>query len=489
MPRLTITQGEKSENVLFEGTPLLSSVLQEHGFQIDLPCGGRGICGKCRVEAEGSLSPFTLKETAAGGRLACQTRLLGDARVSLFAKQFMENIAASGFRPEFFLNPLEGRYGMAVDIGTTTLAATLLDLTSGEVLASATAENPQRIIAADVIGRIEGALAGKSALLQNLVTGAIDELRQNICTQLGILPGEIDQTVITGNTTMLYLYTGKNPEALSHAPFLADTLFGEWTAPGSYLPPSISAFVGADITCAILASQMCHRDETALLVDIGTNGEVALWHEGRLYVCATAAGPAFEGGGIEQGCGSIAGAIDSVWVQDGSLAVSTIANAKPVGICGSGIIDALGALLQTEVLDETGALGQSRVQLAGPVYITQKDVRNVQLAKSAIAAGMLTLCHTVGLVPQDVNTLYLAGGFGQHINLQSAAAIGLVPQALIGRTKVIGNASLVGAQMLLEQKDYFKETENYVKTSEVVTLSGNPVFSEHYIDCMMLEPI
>lgn len=492
MPKLTITQGEKSTDILFDGRPVLSSVLQEHGFSIDMPCGGRGVCGKCRVEASGGLSPLTAKESAAGTRLACQTILFGDAQVRLIAKQFMENIAASGERPLFVPDPLQDRFGMAVDIGTTTLAATLLDLTSGQVLATATAENPQRSIAADVIGRIEGALAGKSDLLQSLIKHAINGLRIQICSQADIKPGTIDKEVITGNTTMLYLYTGKNPEPLSHAPFHADCLFGHWSASQAehtYLPHCISAFIGADITCAILASGICRRDETALLVDIGTNGEIALWHEGKLYVCATAAGPAFEGGGLEFGCGSIAGAIDHVWPEDGSLAFSTIAGAEPVGICGSGIIDTLQTLIDLGQLDETGLLCQERVHLKGQIAITQKDVRNVQLAKSAIAAGILTLCQSAGVNPDEVAVLYLAGGFGKYINLHKASAIGLIPQGLISKTKVIGNASLIGAEMLLLKRAFLKETENYARTSRVVTLSGNPEFTDNYISCMTLEPI
>ncbi len=489
MPIVKITQGQRSSEILFDGTPVLSSLLREHGFPIDLPCGGRGICGKCRVEASGCLSPLTAKETAADGRLACQTHLLGDARVNLTSKQLMENIAASGELPSFLTNPLQGRYGMAVDIGTTTLAATLIDLTNGQVLATATEENAQRMIAADVIGRIEGALDGQSGLLQDLAAKAVDDLRGRLCSQVKIPTDAIDQTIITGNTTMLYLYTGRNPEPLSHAPFQADFLFGHWVSPNMYLPQCLSAFVGADITCAILASQMCIHEETALLVDIGTNGEVVLWHEGKLYVCATAAGPAFEGSGLEHGCSSVAGAIDGVWVQDGSLAFSTISAVPAMGICGSGIIDLLQTLLKLQQLDETGLLFTERIQLEGQIYLTQKDVRNVQLAKSAIMAGILTLCQTVGVDLSDVAILYLAGGFGKHINLQNAGGIGLIPQALVDRTKVIGNASLVGAQMLLLQKNFLKETENYLQNSQVVTLSSNPLFSEIYINSMMLEPV
>ena len=492
MSKVSLASGAISRDIPFEGTPLLAALLQDEGFPLGLPCGGRGVCGKCRVEASGALSPQTAAERAAGGRLACQTRLLGDARVTLPALHQMENIAASGVRPPFELAPMRGRYGMAVDIGTTTLAATLLRLKSGEALASATAENPQRAVAADVIGRMEAVMAGKAGLLQSLIIKAIDHLRAGLCAQAGIPADCIDQTVITGNTTMLYLYSRKDPEPLSHAPFKADCLFGQQMDPQEahiYIPRCISAFVGADITCAMLASQLCRKDETALLADIGTNGEIALQHKGRVYVCATAAGPAFEGGGIEHGCGSIAGAVDRVWAQDGKPAFSTIGGASPLGICGSGVIDLTATLLKLGQLDETGSLSGQRVQLDENICFTQKDVRSVQLAKSAVIAGILTLCQTVCVGLDDIASLYLAGGFGKHIDLNNAAAIGLIPQALVGRTKVIGNAALVGAEMLLLQKDFAQETDKYARDAEVVVLSGSPVFSEHYVSCMTLEPV
>ena len=492
MPKLTIIQGAKATTTWFDGEPLLLTVLQQEGYAISAPCGGNGICGKCKVMASGALSPETMRERALGNRLACQARLLGDVNVILPVVQTLTNIAASGTRPTFTLSPMPGRYGLAVDIGTTTLAASLVELATSNTLASATAENPQRAIASDVIGRMEAALTGQGERLQKLVCEAIDKMHGELCTHLTLARGDIDQTVITGNTTMLYLFTGLSPEPLSHAPFTADCLFGYWMEPPTprlYLPHCISAFVGADITCAILTSQLCKQTRTAVLMDVGTNGEIALWHNGKLSVCATAAGPAFEGGGIECGCGSILGAIDRVWTQNGTLACSTIGEESPVGICGSGVIDVLAALLSLEILDETGSLDQERVMLSGGVAFTQHDVRNVQLAKSAIAAGLLTLCQTKGVAMADIGVLYLAGGFGKHIDLANAAAIGLIPQALVSKVQVIGNAALAGAEMLLLQTGFLAETKEYARSAEVVTLSGNPVFSEHYMDCMMLEPI
>ena len=492
MPKLRIVQGAVQKEVSFSGTPRLSAVLQEQNVYLEMPCGGRGVCGKCKAEADGLLSPLTEREEALGSRLACQTRLLGDAVVTLPMRVAMANIAATGERPAFAYQPMKGRYGLAVDIGTTTLAASVLSLTDGGVLATAVAENPQRSIAADVIGRIEAAMAGQASLLQSLVNQAIVELKHTLCAELALSPDEIDQTVITGNTTMLYLFTGRDPETLSHAPFQADCLFGQWQAPlleHTYLPRCVGAFIGADITCAILASQMCRRQDTTLLIDVGTNGEIALRHKGRLYVCATAAGPAFEGSGIECGSGSVPGAIDSAWAENGVFACTTIGSCASASICGSGVIDSIATLLKLERLDETGLLDAERVSLDGNVVITQRDVRNVQMAKSAIAAGVLTLCKHVGVSMEEIATLYLAGGFGKYINLHNAAAIGLIPQALVQKTRVIGNAALIGTEMLLLQTDYIAETIACANESETVVLSGNLVFSDYYMECMMLEPV
>ncbi len=493
MPTLTIFQGNLRTDAYFEGAPVLSSVLRESGFPIDLPCGGKGVCSKCRVVAEGVLSPLTAKEREAGCRLACQTVLLGDATVTLQGAQAMQNIAVSGERPAFSFERKHGRYGLAVDIGTTTLAASLLSLESGQTLAVASKENPQRNVAADVIGRIEAAMNGQSARLKEQITSAIEDMRREVCAAAGMLVEQVDTAVVTGNTTMLYLLTGKDPARLSRAPFDADCLFGisqTMLSPAinAYLPRCFSAFVGADIVCALLAAQM-DVHQTSLLVDIGTNGEIALMHGGKLYACATAAGPAFEGGGIERGVGSVAGAIDRVWAQDGKIVCSTIADAQAAGICGSGIIDATATLRALDILDETGALDEARVTLKGEIAITQKDIRSVQLAKSAIAAGMMTLLDTIGVPIDAVDTLFLAGGFGKHIDLKNAAAIGLIPAALQGKVKVIGNASLAGAEMLLLRPDFVKEIDSLPSKCTIVTLSSNPVFSAHYMDCMMLEPI
>ena len=212
---------------------------------------------------------------------------------------------------------------------------------------------------------------------------------------------------------MLYLLTGRNPACLSRAPFEADCTFGEeYALPGRrcYLPHCLHAFVGADTTCALLAGGMLEKQETALMCDIGTNGEIALWHRGQLYVASTAAGPAFEGTGISCGCGSIPGAIDRVRVEHGALHIHTIGGRKPVGLCGSGLVDAVAALLEMGIIDETGAMEDAAFLLAEGVQLTRRDVRALQLAKAAMAAGMDSLLHAAGCPAEDVAAVYLAGG-------------------------------------------------------------------------------
>ncbi|MBN1777730.1 MAG: DUF4445 domain-containing protein [Clostridiales bacterium] len=506
MSTLRIKRGGKEISVAFDGAGLLTQVLREHGMMIATPCGGKGVCGKCRVRAEGALSAPTARERAclspeeiAGGtRLACQTVLQGDAVVSVpDASDFM-NIQLEGTLPEFPHHPMKGRYGLAADIGTTTLALRLVDLKRRALLKAAAAVNPQNGVAADVIGRIEAALNGEGKMLQALVTREIENTLQSLCADCGISSGEIGPAVMAGNTTMLYLLTGRDPTTLSRAPFAADCLFHLRTDGGALgmrsvagvnicLPACVGAFVGADIVCGVLASGMCKRKDTAMLVDLGTNGEIALWHGGTLYCCATAAGPAFEGANIRHGAGSVPGAIDSVWVQGGRLAYTTMGGRKPVGICGSGLIDATAAMLKLGLVDETGLMEADEVFISDDIGLTQKDIRSIQLAKGAIAAGIKTICGHVGISAGQIETLYIAGGFGSHISVLNAVAIGLIPRELTGRAAVLGNASLTGAEMMLLNESYVESAAKLAHSAVSVPLGGSAAFAEHYMNSMMFD--
>lgn len=497
-----VTPGGEKVNLTFTPPMKLDDALAELKLSVPHPCGGRGVCGKCAVELSGEVSEESDAEKKAGTRLSCKTVLLGDACVTLPNEGEMEQIQLSGgIRNESSkrtdsLIDAERRYGIAVDIGTTTLALSLCELNSGEIAAEEAMVNPQTAVAADVIGRIEAAMKGRLSSLEEMITSAICGMAEKALRSVsdGKNPPEniknMEKIVLTGNTTMLYLLTGRDPEPLSHAPFIADTLFGYCAdikagdvTVKAYLPHCMNAFVGADITCAVLASGMCERDEISLLCDIGTNGEIALWKDGTLYVTSTAAGPAFEGAGISCGCGSVRGAVDGVSVENGEVVVHTIGDIPPVGVCGSGLIDLIAALYQTEVIDETGAMDDDYI-LGGDVCLEPRDVRAVQLAKAAIAAGIDTMFSAAGITPDEVKCLYIAGGFGSHLHISSAVAIGLIPEELEDKVKVIGNGSLSGAKEILLDENMKKRSAEIASNSVHVDLGGNPMFNDSYVEHM-----
>ena len=391
MGNVTIWQNGASERVSFSGTPVLQRVLTQAGFPVDNPCGGRGVCGKCAVKLSGRVSEPNEAERKAGTRLSCQAVLLGDAEVWLEDTR-ANRIEVSGGETKLGKPMAEG-IGAAVDIGTTTVVIELFDLQTGKALATSARMNPQRSVAADVMGRIGAAMKGQGELLKSQIQEALSHMLEEACRDAGIAVTDVQGMVLAGNTTMLYLLTGRDPECLSHAPFEADTLFGgedQLLGIRVYYPPCMNACVGADITCAVLASGMYENTQTALLCDIGTNGEIALWKDGRLYVTSTAAGPAFEGAGISCGCGSVNGAIDRVWTENGEIRAHTIGDAPAVGICGSGLIDAIAAFLETGQIDETGACEDDSLPLrdgigadAGKINQQLAQCDNIQHMKSS----------------------------------------------------------------------------------------------------------
>lgn len=470
---------------------------------IGMPCGGHGRCGKCRVTVQGNLSALSDTEKSflsgeeieKGVRLACCAMVEGDCTVEL-SVDGASQIRVSGDMPDIPLNPAFCRYGFALDIGTTTLAARLYDV-QGILLAQGSCLNPQSSWGADVISRIEAALDGVDLKLAGAIRKAVDGMVEELAAAAGISPEEIDGVVVTGNTVMLHLFTGTSTEPLSHAPFAAERLFGETVPAGElginsvpsdtdvYLAPCVSAFVGADLITALLAGGVCETSGTQLLVDVGTNGEMALWHGGELSCCSTAAGPAFEGAGISMGMGGCPGAIDRVRVYKGSLITHVIGDCPPEGICGSGIVDAVACLLETGQIDETGYMEEDMALVSPPVSLTRGDIRMVQLAKGAIHAGIRTLLSSAGLKPGDVPQLFIAGGFGSYLNADNAGRIGLLPAEMVPGIRVIGNAALSGAAMLLLNRDYRASCEGYARLAKVLELSTNPVFAEEYMERML----
>lgn len=524
--QLEVIWSSGQKRVAFTPPMLLSRLLAENGVPLDMPCGGRQRCLKCKVTAQGRLSPLsareqallTPEEQAAGVRYACMAELLGDARVRLpEARPASDRIVTDGTLPAFEPQPWGQGLGVAVDIGTTTVAAYLYDLKTGGLLATQSEKNPQAVFGADVISRLEKSLAGQRDALAEAIRDCIRRLALALCADAGARPEQVDSAVLTGNTAMLYLLCGRDPSSITAAPFQQDCFFGFFLSPADlslplgencriFLPRCLSAYVGADITTALMAAEfykdgLVRADHPRLLVDIGTNGEMALAAEGRLLCCSTAAGPAFEGAGIHQGMMAKTGAIHKVSYEDGRILCQVLGDGPATGICGSGLVDAIAVLRRAGVIDETGIINeedhpftawvtevedQPGFRLPGTeVVLTQKDVRAVQLAKSAICAGMMTLMEEAGMPPEQVEELVIAGGFGSKIDVASAEAIGLIPAGFAAKSKAIGNAAGAGAAMVLLSAPIREDTQRMGEATRTVELSTSPTFMDAYIDGML----
>ena len=526
------------EAVITEPGAKVGSLLKKsHG--VEMPCGGRHACGKCMVYAEGSFAAPSETEQkllgaerlAQGIRLACFLEAVpdgrndalrqeadGDETICVSTPSALPVAHAAGMSPA---QPSERtstapsaeaargsrlyrHLGAAVDIGTTTIAAVLYR--EGRAVGTMGAWNPQSVFGADVISRMEASLEGKADKLAAIVREAVSRLLTELAEHAGESAGAIETVIITGNTSMLYFLTKRNPRCLSRAPFEADELFGWWTIGEAldlscrkadvYLPRCMSAFVGADITTAILGSGLTETDcipgadgSPRLMVDVGTNGEIVLFHKERLICCATAAGPAFEGAGLSCGMRGVAGAIDHVNWENGSWKVHVIGDrdaSAAEGICGSGVIDGVAGLLESGLLEDTGYLEED-VCFAGNIGLTAEDIREVQLAKGAIRAGMETLLAEKKIDAARLEGLYVAGGFGSYMSAKSAEKIGLFPKIDLSRIKICGNAALAGAVKILHDRRMEKEATALAERAKTINLGTSAKFQEFYMEYMMFE--
>ena len=518
MPKITIKSASVKE-IEFEESILLSQAVLQSGFMLDMPCAGNHTCGKCRVSVSGAISPMGAEEKRLLGesrdntRLACMAFAVGDAEITLSGSVDHGDILSNGRLPNIAVDKAEENdFGIAVDIGTTTIVSYLCRLQSGELVNNICELNRQRQYGADVISRIAYCDEHSVAQPQKTIISQLSEMFGQNISQAGIAASDIKKLTITGNTTMLHLLAGINPSSLARVPFdvpcyfglekPADELFEMFDSNTVlYLPYCISAYIGADIVSAITAAEVCEDSRRTLLLDIGTNGEMALWNNGRITGCACAAGPAFEGAQIELGMTATAGAISKVLLADGKVSWRTIANAKPTGLCGTGIISTVSLMKDIGVLDEGGAIleddhdwphliseidGQPVFMIGeSGVYLTQRDVRNVQLAKSAIAAGIDTLLYDQELLEEEIERFVLCGGFGSYIDPYEAANIGLLPQSLIGRIEVHGNAAGSGAVAAMLSSGLRQKSERIAKEAREVSLSQSPFFMDRYIERMM----
>ena len=548
MVKGTVHVGEKTQQIRAERGMTVLEALRLSGISVYSPCGGNGTCGKCRAVIEGEVTPLcekektvlSEKEIADGVRLSCMCKILGDfsARVKVdtleietksrsvsYAHAPMLTCVKSETDTKFYTDdgslfeiaaPDAENLGFAVDIGTTTVAVYLCDMNTGKTIGVRAFANPQSAYGADVISRIDKIMKDKRALeeQQKLITQAIRRAAEEICKEKGFSFLDVRAAVIGGNTVMQHIAAGIDPSSIANAPFIAPTLFGEdYSAhelgllenakAKAYFAPCFASYVGGDIACGMIATGLDSCAENALFVDIGTNGEIGLSSKNGLYFCSAAAGPALEGAHIECGMSGIVGAVSEISVKNGELHYQTISDAAPIGICGSGIIDAVAVMLETGLLDETGCIadesddyhalldedeeGDLTFRITEGVYMTGKDIREVQLAKAAICAGIRTLLKEANLSTDDIDKVVIAGGFGSHIRKESSCRIGLIPAELLDKITFAGNTAGAGAVALLLSREAREKAAHIREKATYLELSQNATFMEQYIEEMMFE--
>lgn len=552
----------------------LIECIRTAGFKMETPCNGEGRCYKCKVEAFGNLSEKTEEEKKHTEndytRLACMTKILGDAKIKLFdstkalktinggscievqvdsaikkvklpcidAKKVDPYINALKFKSDTFSNlkkigqlekskpdeiygitfknkllNLETHstdlLGVALDIGTTGLSAYLVDLENGNVLNRVSALNPQTEYGGDVLSRITFSMKKKDGI--DILSKCIrDELNRIIkkLTYKKYSPCSIYRIMIAANTTMLHLFLGISPDSIAKAPYRA-VFLDELNLKARELDihineegiltliPSVSSYVGADITAGIIATDFHNRNYPAVFIDIGTNGEIAAISNGKMAASSTAAGPALEGMNISCGMRAEEGAIESFDIDDNfNLTYSTINNKSAKGICGSGLIDIAASLVKRNVILSTGRFNKElqnklkdrirdkKFYITDNVYISQKDIRQIQLAKAAISSGITMLLNQINISIESIEEIVIAGAFGYHINPESIKEIGLIPKGFNHKITFVGNSAVEGAKIALINENKLSEMSTIKNNIKIVELSTRDDFQDHFVKAL-----
>ena len=490
-------------------------------------CGGKGTCRKCAVILEPD------------GRqvLACQHSILSDLTVTVPSRSrfFETRILTHGIDIQKHLHPTiyprkagtsDKVFGLAVDIGTTTVVAKLIDFKDGHCKATQAAVNPQSRYGDDVISRITYADSEeKLNELNKTIIDCINELTAKLCARTSVDQNHIYEMCVVGNTTMNHIFLKLPVAQLGQAPYKAFSLDAKDLPAGElaieinpdaniHIAENIAGFVGSDTTAVALAVDINSAEEMTLVVDIGTNGEIVLGTKDKLYAASCAAGPALEGARITHGSRAVDGAIEAIVINGDDIDVDVIGNCPPRSICGSGLIDAVAVLLDLGVIDTTGrfvekrklqnqlspgilsriteANGQpafylARAQDAGGqnVILTQQDIRQLQLAKAAIRTGIKLLQKKIGLEDDCIKHILLAGAFGNYIRRESALRIGLLPDVPPERIHFIGNAASSGAQMLLLSRHARTQAKQLARKIQYVEIAHEKDFTDVYADCML----
>ncbi len=529
------------------------------GVEINSVCGGAGSCGKCIVrivQGRESLSdPAPLEvdllgdRLIGGYRLACRSRIMGDTVILVPRESWRgaQRLQSEGLDTPVKLDPDIRRqakgettqilcgdtvidvipvrdapiHGFAVDVGTTKLAGYLMDLSAGEVLAVVTAMNSQIQYGEDIMTRLTYAMGGREqrmTLHRSLVDGIRDMLA-DACGKADADPRDVYEMVFVGNTAMHHFLLDLDPSPLTRSPFtpkdlgprdLDSAYFGIGNPRGeAYVLPLVAGFVGADCVASILATGVHKSEEPCFLIDIGTNTEIVVGDKDRMVACSCASGPAFEGAHIKHGMRAASGAVEGVWIEPDSLepSLTTIDDAEPVGICGSGLIDALSEMLKSGIIDTSGKIRTEienpRIRRSGgvPEYViawerdsaiesdivvTQLDVRELQKGKAAIFSGAQMALNRLGAQPSEIVNIYMAGAFGTYISRDSAIKVGMIPEFNPFDIQQVGNAAGTGARMALLSTGVRKEARAISGSIEYIELAKMRGYSQAYVDALLL---
>lgn len=492
---IQVQQGAKITPVPFEAGETLLSALRRAGYSILAACGGKGRCGKCRVKVNGV------------PRLACKTKAQDGDWIDL--PETMRGVILTDTLTLPKAQAGRSGLGAAVDLGTTTVALRLFDRADGKLLAQAQDWNAQAPYGADVISRIQHTMEAFDGLgeLSRCIRAQTETLLGQTLSAAGRKTDEVKELIIAGNTVMQHLFDGREVASIARAPFQPETLFEDGAGePLSGIPvqfaPCVAGYVGGDITAGLLADGLFAQPELRLFLDIGTNGEMALGNESGALCCAVASGPAFEGAGISCGMPGITGAVSHVHYDRGFLC-DIVGGGEAKGICGSGLVDLAAVLLERGVIDESGRLlppqdvpedmrryltedgqGNGVFHLTKAVSLTARDVRNLQLAKAAVAGGIRVLLEQRGVTADDIASVELAGGFGNYLSPESAVRIGMLPRACLSKIRPLGNAALAGASMLALDGENWRKLAEIPEKCRYLELSGRDDFSRAFTDSL-----
>lgn len=512
-----------------EGANLLQTLL-DAGIFVDNACSGKGICGKCKVKVlKGSLSEpsetekkvLKKQELEDGIRLSCLAEVLGDVEIALLQKERKHKVLTGGYIPEFQRDVYESGYGVAIDIGTTTVVTALIDLQTGKEIANASMINAQKHFGLDVLTRItyeyENPETGAREL-QEAIVKSINAMLGEVCQEAGINRRDIREIDVAANCTMMHMLLGVDARSIGRAPYKPEFLSAQ-TLPAKeigieagentilYCLPQVSAYIGADIVAGAYVCEMQNAKGNVLFIDIGTNGEIVLASKGKLLCCSCAAGPALEGMNISSGMRATEGAVEDVEISEEGITLKVIGDQTPVGICGSGILAVLRELLKSGIVKKTGVFVKKdklaetdyrypMIRMNGTkrefilkeepeLLITQVDVRQVQLAKGAILSGFTALCNKAGIQMEELDKVMIAGQFGAHLPADSLTGTGILPKAVEDKLVYVGNSSKTGAYMTLMSDRIKREMEELAEQMEYMELAETENYERIFTECMI----